>query len=111
MVFRVALALLSIHKDELMNRDNFEEIMDYMKNTIPDISAATMDNIMKDVFKMDIKRQMAEYQVEYNVLQEEICTSQRYMETLNQEKENTSQLEAKLQVRKIRFSLKHLKII
>lgn len=97
-VFRVALALLKIHKDELMNRDNFEEIMDYMKNTIPEIDAPTMDKVMKDVFSMDIKKQLVEYQVEYNVLQEEISTSQHYMESLNREKENYSQLESKLQV-------------
>lgn len=81
-----------------MNRDNFEEIMDYMKNTIPEIDAPTMDKVMKDVFSMDIKKQLVEYQVEYNVLQEEISTSQHYMESLNREKENYSQLESKLQV-------------
>lgn len=97
-VFRVAVKLLEIHQDELMKRDNFEDIMNYMKTTVPDIDAATMDKIMKDVYTMDIKKQLIEYQVEYNVLQEEISTSQHYMESLNREKENFSQLEAKLQV-------------
>lgn len=97
-VFRVALKLLEIHQDELLQRDNFEDIMNYMKNTIPDIDVATMDKIMKDVFTMDIKKQLIEYQVEYNVLQEEINTTQHYMESLNREKENYSQLESKLQV-------------
>lgn len=97
-VFRVALKLLEIHQDELMKRDNFEDIMNYMKTNVTDIDASTMDKIMKDVFTMDIRKQLIEYQVEYNVLQEEISTSQHYMETLNREKENYSQLESKLQV-------------
>lgn len=49
---------------------------------------------------MDIKKQLSEYQVEYNVLQEEISTTQHYLESLNREKENSSHLENKLQVRK-----------
>lgn len=45
---------------------------------------------------MDIKKQLSEYQVEYHVLQEEISTTQHYMESLNREKETSSQLESKL---------------
>lgn len=102
-VFRVAIKLLDIHQDELMKRDNFEDIMNYMKTVIPNIDATTMDKIIKDVFVMDIKKQLAEYQVEYNVLQEEISTSQHYMESLNREKENYSHLESKLQVKSAIF--------
>lgn len=86
-----------------MKRDNFEDIMYYMKTNVPDIDAATMDKMMKDVFTMDIKKQLIEYQVEYNVLQEEISTSQHFIETLNREKENYSQLESKLQVNQFLF--------
>lgn len=97
-VFRVALALLKIHKDELIECDSFEEIMDYIKITIPNVTATAMDKVMNDVFKMDVKWQLSEYQIEYNVLHEEIRTSQRYIDSLNQEKENIIQLESKLQV-------------
>lgn len=81
-----------------MQRDNFEEIMDYMKNTVPQIDATTLDKVMRDVFTTDIQKQLTEYQVEYNVLQEEISTTQHYMESLNREKESYSQIESKLQV-------------
>lgn len=97
-MFRVALALLKIHKDELIECDSFEEIMDYIKITIPNVTATAMDKVMNDVFKMDVKWQLSEYQIEYNVLHEEIRTSQRYIDSLNQEKENIIQLESKLQV-------------
>lgn len=101
-VFRVTVKLLEIHQDELMKRDSFEDIMNYMKTIVADIDANTMDKVMKDVFNMDIKKQLIEYQVEYNVLQEEISTSKHYMESLNREKENYSQLESKLQVNYLR---------
>lgn len=81
-----------------MKRDNFEEIMDYMKNTVPQIDGATLDKVMRDVFTTDIQKQLAEYQVEYNVLQEEISTTQHYVESLNREKESYAQIESKLQV-------------
>lgn len=96
------MKLLEIHQDELMKRDSFEDIMNYMKTIVADIDANTMDKVMKDVFNMDIKKQLIEYQVEYNVLQEEISTSKHYMESLNREKENYSQLESKLQVNYLR---------
>lgn len=128
-IFRFAIALLSIHKEELLKRDNFEDIMDYIKNSLPQINADTLDKVTRDVsnrlmrinvecileancgimiyvnrcdcqvFSMDIKKQLSEYHVEYHVLQEEISTTQHYMESLNREKENRNQLENKLEVR------------
>lgn len=49
MIFKVAIALLEIHKDEIMKRDNFEEIMDYLKNILPKIDALVLETLMKDV--------------------------------------------------------------
>lgn len=48
-IFRVAIALLEIHKDELMKRDNFEDIMNYLKNIVPNIDSLTMDKVLKQV--------------------------------------------------------------
>lgn len=98
-IFKVAIALLDVHKDELLKRDNFEEIMDYIKNVIPQVDAATLDRVMKDVFSMDIRKQLSEYHVEYNVLQEEITTTNHHLESLNREKETNQHLETQLQVR------------
>lgn len=96
-IFKVAIALLDVHKDELMKRDNFEEIMDYIKNVIPQVDASTLDQVMKDVFTMDIRKQLSEYFVEYNVLQEEITTTNHHLESLNREKEANHHLETQLQ--------------
>lgn len=48
-IFRFAIALLNMHKEELLKRDNFEDIMDYIKTSLPQIDAATLDKITKDV--------------------------------------------------------------
>lgn len=50
------------------------------------------------VFTIDIHRQLAEYQVEYNVLQEEITTQNHHLDTLNRAKEENHNLETQLQI-------------
>lgn len=48
-IFRVALALLSHHKEVLLKCDSFEEIMNYLKINLPAIDKVTLDKIMKQV--------------------------------------------------------------
>lgn len=48
-IFKVAISLLTVHKEELLKRDNFEEIMDYLKNVVPKIDATVLETIMKNV--------------------------------------------------------------
>lgn len=50
-IFKVAVAMLGLHKDELLQRDNFEEIMDYLKTVLPQISLETLDKILKEVIE------------------------------------------------------------
>lgn len=47
---------------------------------------------------MDIRKQLSEYQVEYNVLQEEISTTNHHLETLKRTRMNNKHLEQQLQV-------------
>ncbi|XP_018803424.1 PREDICTED: TBC1 domain family member 4 isoform X5 [Bactrocera latifrons] len=96
-IFKFAIALLSVHKDELLARDNFEEIMDYLKTVVPKMEAHTMEKIMKLVFTLDVSKQLTEYNVEYNVLQEEISTANHHLEMLNREKTRNMHLEQQLQ--------------
>ncbi|KAH8248377.1 hypothetical protein KR032_004194 [Drosophila birchii] len=96
-IFKFAIALLSVHKQQLLAKDNFEEIMDYLKTVVPKIGAGCMEQIMKLVFTMDIGKQLAEYNVEYNVLQEEITTTNHHLEMLNREKTQNQHLEQQLQ--------------
>ncbi|XP_044313313.1 TBC1 domain family member 4 isoform X3 [Drosophila rhopaloa] len=96
-IFKFAIALLSVHKQQLLAKDNFEEIMDYLKTVVPKMEPNCMEQIMKLVFGMDIGKQLAEYNVEYNVLQEEITTTNHHLEMLNREKTQNQHLEQQLQ--------------
>lgn len=49
MVFRVALSLLADHKDMLMQCRNFEQLMDYFKNTLPLMGASQLERVIKGV--------------------------------------------------------------
>ncbi|XP_023172961.1 TBC1 domain family member 4 isoform X4 [Drosophila hydei] len=96
-IFKFAIALLSVHNQQLLARNNFEEIMDYLKSIVPKIELNCMEKIMKLVFSLDIGKQLAEYNVEYNVLQEEITTTNHHLEMLNREKSHNTHLEQQLQ--------------
>lgn len=97
-IFSVVLSLLHYHKDALMARSNFEDIMDYMKNAIPNIDAVTIACVLEKTFSMDLQRQLAEYQVEYTVLQEEISSQNNHLALLNTAKEESRQFETQLQI-------------
>lgn len=47
---------------------------------------------------MDIAKQLCEYHVEYNVLQEDISTRNHHLEELKKEQNKTHHLETQLQV-------------
>lgn len=105
-IFRVALSLLEYHKEEILKRENFEEIMDYLKNVVPKIDNEIMDKIFREVFTTDISKQLHEYQVEYNVLQEEISSQNHHLDSLNRVKETNQHLEQELQI--AQTSINHL---
>lgn len=71
-IFKVALCLLSSHEEEIMECDNFETIVDYLKTTIPNLSQTQMEQTITKVLEMDISKQLHTYQVEYHVLQDEM---------------------------------------
>lgn len=48
-LFKVILALLSHHKDALLECDGFEQIMDYLKITVPEIDKNILDFVIKQV--------------------------------------------------------------
>ncbi|KAG5877735.1 hypothetical protein JTB14_000713 [Gonioctena quinquepunctata] len=82
-IFRVSLALLSHHKEKLLLCDSFEEIMNYLKVELPSIDRSTLDVLMKQVYTTDFVKQLNEYKVEYQVLQEEMTSVQPHVETLH----------------------------
>ncbi|KAM9320504.1 TBC1 domain family member 4 [Gastrophryne carolinensis] len=71
-IFKVALCLLSNNKEGIMACDSFENIVDFLKVNIPDMTKDTMDKIITQVFEMDISKQLHAYEVEYHVINDEM---------------------------------------
>lgn len=57
--------------------------MNYLKNQLPLIDKPILDKIMKQVFTTDISKQLNEYKVEYQVLQEEMASVQPQVENFH----------------------------
>ncbi|XP_066262077.1 TBC1 domain family member 4 isoform X1 [Euwallacea similis] len=81
-IFRVALSLLTYHRDGILKCENFEEIMTYFKDEIANVDKPTLDKLMKMIYTTDITKQLEEYKVEYQVLQEEIASVKPQVESL-----------------------------
>uniref|UniRef100_A0A7M4G3G1 TBC1 domain family member 4 n=1 Tax=Crocodylus porosus TaxID=8502 RepID=A0A7M4G3G1_CROPO len=71
-IFKVALSLLSSQEALIMGCETFENIVDFLKITIPDMTQSQMEKIITQVFEMDISKQLHAYEVEYHVLQDEL---------------------------------------
>lgn len=97
-IFRVILSLLQVHKDNLMHLDCFEDIMDYLRNIVPNISDVTMSEVFKNVYCLNITRQLMDYKIEYNVLKEEIRNTNQHLDNLNIEKRENKTLQKQLQM-------------
>ncbi|GAB1868963.1 TBC1 domain family member 1 [Camponotus japonicus] len=93
-LFRVSVALLEEHQDQLLYCDNFEEIMEYLKTRVPAVDKQSLDRIMKRVFypDLEISKQLNEYRVEYQVLQEEMISVKPQIENLEKFKLQNKQL-------------------
>lgn len=98
MIFRVILSLLQVHKDELLKLDCFEDIMDYLKNVIPKVNESTMTKVFKNVYTLNIARQLMDYKIEYNVLKEEIRNTNQHVENLKHSKEENQALQRQVQI-------------
>ncbi|CAG9806027.1 unnamed protein product [Chironomus riparius] len=97
-VFRVVLALLEIHKEELLKLDNFEDLMDYLKNVIPKINEIQLSQILKRVYELNIARQLLDYKIEYNVLKDEIQNTTQHVESLKMAREDIKNLQKQVQM-------------
>ncbi|MBN3310222.1 TBCD1 protein, partial [Amia calva] len=74
-IFKVALSLLGSHKPLILQHDNLEAIVDFIKTTLPNLGLVQMEKTIIQVFEMDISKQLQAYEVEYHVLQDELMDS------------------------------------
>lgn len=49
-IFKVALSLLSSQEALIMECENFENIVEFLKNTLPDMNTAEMEKIITQVW-------------------------------------------------------------
>lgn len=88
-MFRVMLSLLGYHREKLLKCDGFESCMDYLKTTIVQMDKKSVDAIVKQVFMLDVSKQLLEYGVEYHVIQEQMIIPRpeqktiRHLEAMN----------------------------
>ncbi|KAJ8336038.1 hypothetical protein SKAU_G00393810 [Synaphobranchus kaupii] len=71
-IFKVALSLLGSHEPLILQHDNLEAIVDFIKTTLPNLGLVQMEKTINQVFEMDLSKQLQAYEVEYHVLQEEL---------------------------------------
>ncbi|NXN88200.1 TBCD1 protein, partial [Bombycilla garrulus] len=71
-IFKVALSLLGSHKPLILQHENLETIVDFIKSTLPNLGLVQMEKTISQVFEMDIAKQLQAYEVEYHVLQDEL---------------------------------------
>ncbi|XP_067407645.1 TBC1 domain family member 1 isoform X6 [Emydura macquarii macquarii] len=74
-IFKVALSLLGSHKPLILQHENLETIVDFIKTTLPNLGLVQMEKTINQVFEMDIAKQLQAYEVEYHVLQDELTDS------------------------------------
>nr|XP_006129592.1 TBC1 domain family member 1 isoform X4 [Pelodiscus sinensis] len=99
-IFKVALSLLGSHKPLILQHENLETIVDFIKNTLPNLGLVQMEKTINQVFEMDIAKQLQAYEVEYHVLQDELIDS-----SLNDNQKMDKLEKANTSLRKQNFDL------
>ncbi|XP_052421089.1 TBC1 domain family member 1 isoform X1 [Carassius gibelio] len=71
-IFKVALSLLGSHKPLILQHENLESIVEFIKTTLPNLGLVQMEKTINQVSEMDISKQLQAYEVEYHVFQDEL---------------------------------------
>ncbi|XP_073198391.1 TBC1 domain family member 1 isoform X2 [Lepidochelys kempii] len=100
-IFKVALSLLGSHKPLILQHENLETIVDFIKSILPNLGLVQMEKTINQVFEMDIAKQLQAYEVEYHVLQDELIDS-----SLNDNQRMDKLEKANTSLRKQNFELR-----
>uniref|UniRef100_H3CIA5 TBC1 domain family member 4 n=2 Tax=Tetraodon nigroviridis TaxID=99883 RepID=H3CIA5_TETNG len=112
-IFKVGLSLLGSHKLLIMQHDSLESIVDVIKTELPNLGLVQMEKTVNQVCEMDLTKQLQAYEVEYQVLNDELhapsdfSQHQRaaHLERIYQSlQQQNSQLQDELQVSQARVS-------
>lgn len=97
-IFRIILSLLDAHKKEILKLDSFEDIMEYMKTVIPKLDASILNKVLKNVYDLNITRQLMDYKIEYTVLKDELVNTAQHNESMKAAREDISNLQRQLEI-------------
>ncbi|TWW59369.1 TBC1 domain family member 1 [Takifugu flavidus] len=108
-IFKVGLSLLGSHKLLIMQHDSLESIVDVIKTELPNLGLVQMEKTVNQVCEMDLTKQLQAYEVEYQVLNDELHapSDQRsaHLEKVYQSlQQQNSELLEELQVSHVRVS-------
>uniref|UniRef100_A0A674MSF4 TBC1 domain family member 4 n=1 Tax=Takifugu rubripes TaxID=31033 RepID=A0A674MSF4_TAKRU len=108
-IFKVGLSLLGSHKLLIMQHDSLESIVDVIKTELPNLGLVQMEKTVNQVCEMDLTKQLQAYEVEYQVLNDELHapSDQRsaHLEKVYQSlQQQNSELMEELQVSHVRVS-------
>merc|ERR1719378_1624850 len=79
-IFKIALVLIGNHANEILEKNSFESIVDYMKLELPNKVVTETDDVCTRALNMDIRQQLNLYEVEYQLLNEEMLDVRQYKE-------------------------------
>ncbi|KFO18530.1 TBC1 domain family member 1 [Fukomys damarensis] len=74
-LFKVALSLPGSHEPLFLQHENLETIVDFIKNSLPNLGLVQTEKTINQVVEMDIAKQLQAYEVECHELQEELIDS------------------------------------
>ena len=84
------------HINEILECDSFETIVDYLKLTLPEKVPTNADDICNRVLNMDITSQLHLYEVEYQLLKDEMIDIRQNKEKLEKQEVVHRELENEL---------------
>lgn len=83
-IFKVALCLITKHKDMLLQLDDFEDLVNYIKNDVPQSDSQTLMEVIDSAMTMSIESKLEEYETEYRIISEELPLINYFQESKRQ---------------------------
>ncbi|XP_022664150.1 TBC1 domain family member 1-like isoform X2 [Varroa jacobsoni] len=71
-VIKVAMAVLVVHKEQLLSCIGFEELSDYLKYKVPLLSREQLHSVVKTASQSDLSRCIFDYETEFRLIQEDV---------------------------------------
>ncbi|XP_076446262.1 TBC1 domain family member 1-like [Babylonia areolata] len=74
-IFKVALTLLTCHRELILQIDNFEELVDFLKTGLPEMARIQAERVTGQAVHLDIAQDLHNYEIEFLVLRDEMLSS------------------------------------